>query len=91
MHEFILYLLQVYFVVTGHVPTALRVIRGSSNTSELIIQPIINENARNIYYQISLSSTTWTSPITLTAPNNIVFFLCQYNSTFNLGKSRKIV
>ncbi len=76
MHEFILYLLQVNFVVTGLVPTALGVIRGSSNTSELIIQPIINENARNIYYQISLSSTftTWTSPITLTAPNNIVFF-----------------
>ncbi len=74
-------------------PTALRVSRESSNTSELIIQPIADENARNIFYQISLSSTftTWTSPITLTAPNNIVFFLCQYNSTFNLGKSRKIV
>ncbi len=65
MYEFILYLLQVYFVVTGLVPTAMRV-RGSSNTSELIIQPIINENARYIFYQISPSNTftTWTSPIT---------------------------
>ncbi len=80
-------------VVTGLVPTALRVSRESSSTSELIIQPFINENARNIFYQTSPSNmfTTWTSPITLTAPNNIVFFQCQYNSTFNLGKSRKIV
>ncbi len=87
VYEFISYLLQVYFVDTGLVP------RGSSNTSELIIQSIINENARNIFYQISPSNnfTTWTSPITLTAPNNIVFFQCQYNSTFNLGKSRKFV
>ncbi len=70
-------------------PTALNVFRGSSNTSELIIQPIIDENARNIFYLISTSNnfTTWTSPITLTAPNNLVFYQCQYNSTFNLGKS----
>ena len=74
-------------------PTALRVSRVSNNTSELIIQPIANENARNIFYQISPSNTftTWTSPITLTAPNNLLFFQCQYNSTFNLGKSRLIV
>ncbi len=73
-------------------PTALNVFRGSSNTSELIIQPIIDENARNIFYQISSTSTftAWTSSITLTAPNNIVFIQCQYNSTFNLGKSEMI-
>ena len=73
-------------------PTALNVFRGSSNTSDLVIQPIIDENARNIFYQISSSSTftAWTSPITLTAPNNIVFIQCQYNSTFNLGKSEMI-
>ncbi len=74
-------------------PAALNVFRRSSNTSELIIQPIADENDRNIFYRTGSSSTftAWTSPITLTAPNNIVFYQCQYNSTFNLGKDRMVV
>ncbi len=74
-------------------PAALNVFRRSCNTSELIIQPIDDENDRNIFYRTGSSSTftAWTGPITLTAPNNIVFDQCQYNSTFNLGKSRMVV
>ena len=74
--------------VTGLL-TALRVFRPSDNESELVIQPAVEENTSGVFYQLSSSSTPilWTSPITVTASESIIFFHCQYNNTFTIGRS----